>query len=134
MRRSLEIVQGIQLGREQRLNERLVLLAIHRRVEVVGSRSFSVSRFPVQLREIERIGGQDRRDRVVEIESVASEEIVDGFEERMRCQRAGCDHEAVVSVEIEGCYLITINSYVTTDGFGDSCREFLPIDGESVTG
>ena len=83
MRGFLEIVQRIKLGGQQRADERFVVFAMHRCVEVIRSGSLPVSRFPVELRQIERVGGQNRSDGVVKIESVASQEIVDGFKERV---------------------------------------------------
>src|SRR5438552_8879995 len=72
----LEVVQGIDLRADQRLQEGLVLLAIYRRVEVIGAGPLAIPRFPVQLRKVERVCRQNRSDGVVEIEDVASEKVI----------------------------------------------------------
>src|SRR5207244_7112074 len=131
-----EVVERIELRGKQRGDERLVLLARHRRVEVVGAGAFAVARLPVELGEVERVGGEDRRDGVVEVQAVAAQEVVDGFEERLRGQRTGGDDQEIVTVEIQCRYFIAINPDVRFCGDGSRylCRESLPIDGERVAG
>ena len=109
---------------------------IHRRVEVVGRGAFAVARFPVELRQVERVGGQNRRDGVVEVQTVAAEEVVDRVEERLGRERAGGDDEEVVAVAVERRYLVASQRDVrlVRDGARDRDREALAVDGEGITG
>ena len=73
----LEVVDGHGLAREQVGDELLVLLARQRAVPVVLALALAVARHRVHLREVERVGDDDRRDRVVEVEVLGPEELAD---------------------------------------------------------
>ncbi len=68
---ALEIVQLLPLfrlgrfGRQQRIEKTVVLRAIHRAVDVIG-RSLVPARGKVDALHVDRVGLDDRRDRVVE--------------------------------------------------------------------
>jgi hypothetical protein len=129
----LEVVQRVELRGEEGGDEGFVLLARHRGVEVVGAGALAVTRLPVQLGEVERVGGDDGGDGVVEIEAVAAEKVVDGVEERLGGERAGGDDE-IIGIEIERRYLIAINRdvWLFLDGPCDLGGKPLAIDGEGV--
>ena len=134
MRRPLEIVQRVELRVKECGDEPFVLLLRHRGVEVIAAVAFVVARLPVELREVERLGGDDRRDGVVEIETVAAEKVVDRLEERMRRERAGGDDEEVGIAPVERRHLLAMQRDVRRRG--DRLRhgsgELVAIDRECV--
>src|SRR5712691_9709802 len=134
MHRLFEIVERINLRGEQRGDERLVLVAIHWRVEVIAPRSLVVARLPVELREVEGVGGEDRRDGVVKIQTVAPEELIDRLEERMRRERPRGDDHEIVAVRIDRCYLVTIDCDIsaTLDRPSHRCCKAIAIDGKRI--
>ena len=64
----VEIVARVLIGSRERVDERLVLVAGHRAVEVVVAVALPIAREGVDPLAVERVGRDDRRDGVVERE------------------------------------------------------------------
>src|SRR2546426_12743005 len=87
VRHSIKLVtRHVLLARDQRRNERLVLFPSERRVPVVVSPALAVARGLEEPAVVERIGGDDGRDRIVERERLHAEAARDRAGKRVRGQ------------------------------------------------
>ena len=84
VRHLVELVAVKLVGGRQRVDERFVLFARQRRVEVVVAVALAPARLGVEHVVIERLGADDRRNRIVERQRVAAEPRLD-----RRCERVG---------------------------------------------
>ncbi len=80
-------------GREQRVDEALILLAIERAIQIIvgAVERFAVARRPEGDREIDRIGFDDRADGVVEEQPLGAGEPADLCGQRAAGERPGGD-------------------------------------------
>ena len=94
----VELVSVILIGGDQRIEKRVVLLARHRAVEirsvVTGAlhRLLAVPRPSEDEGVVDRISGDDRRDRVVKRQGANSQTPADGLGQLLRGERTGGDH------------------------------------------
>ena len=81
------------LGRENRVDESLVLLAIERAIQIIvgAVERLAVTRRAERDRKIDRIGFDDRADRVVEEQPLGAGQPSDLFGQRAAGERAGGD-------------------------------------------
>ncbi len=97
VRHLVEVVPPVLIRRQQRVDERLVLLARERAIDVralVGAtldRLLSVPRRPEHDRLVDRVVRDDGRDRVEEGEPVDAEARADGLGEGVGRERTGGD-------------------------------------------
>ncbi len=131
----LEVVEGIELGAQERGDEGLVLLPGHWRVQVVAAVTLAVARLPIERFVVERVRRDDGRDGVIEVQTVAAEEVVDGLEERVGREGAGGHDEEVGVAAVERGYLVATQGdlRLCSDRRGDLGGEPVAVDGEGVT-
>jgi len=95
----LPVVEGDLVAGEQGGDERVILLARERTIDVVGARStrsrLVVARLQPSERHVDRVAVNDRGDGIEEGERVLAGEPGDRFGERWRGQRSGGDDDAV---------------------------------------
>jgi hypothetical protein len=96
------VVARVLVRRGERGDEGFVFVSREGRVPVVGALALAVARGLEELLELERVGGDDRRDRVVEREGVAAHRRRDRRREQVRRERAGRDDAGIG----EGCGLL----------------------------
>ena len=81
----------VLIARDERRHERFVLALSERRVPVVVAAPFAVARRLEQPAVVERVGRDDRRDRVVERQRRGAESTRNRSGERVGCQRTRRD-------------------------------------------
>ena len=128
------------VGREQRVDEGLVLVAVQRAVQVGGALGLRfalvVARLEPRLREIDGLEVDDRGDRVEEGEGGLVGEAADRFGERRRGERAGGDDDARPAGGREARDLAAVDGdeRVGFEAGGDLGGEGHAVDGERAAG
>ena len=84
VRNLVELVALVLIGGEEGIEKRLVARAVERGIEVVVPPALSVPRQGIEAGMIERVVGDDRRDRVVERERLGAQTSRDGGGESAR--------------------------------------------------
>ena len=109
-------------------DERFVLNFGHRAVDVIVA-ALAVARGHECDAHIDRIGGDDRRDRVVEIQVARADQIVQRFAERGTGQRTGGENcQAVGYLACFGAR--NLDHRMIFERRSDSAREIIAIDSE----
>src|SRR6185503_18510876 len=124
---ALEVMQRQHFGCDEGGDERLVLVARERRVEVVLAAALAVARGPEELREVERLGVDDGRDGVVEVEVLGAEQRLQRGGERWRSERAGGDHRGS-GRHLRHLFAAHLDQRVRGQPLGDQRREAVAVD------
>ena len=119
---------GKLIGFGERVDERFVLVAGERGVEVVIAVALAIARERVKRAVVERVGGDDRGDRVVERQRVGPEPGGDGLRERVAGKGTG-RHDAG-RWEFERFAALDVNAGMRLKFFADQLREELAVHGQ----
>ena len=111
-----------------RVDERTVLNLGHRAVDVIVA-ALAVARGHERDAHIDRIGGNDRRDRVVEIQVARTDQFIQRFAERRTGQRTGGENCETRGYRA-GLGARDLNHRIVLERRGDCAREIIAIDRE----
>ena len=133
--RLFELVRFHLLAAEQLVHEALVLLARQRQVQVVRPLPLAVSRLLEGQRAIDRIAGDDRRDRIVEGELRRPHRLRHRPRQGFAGERAG-GHHAQLGTRRELTHFAGLHAHerLRGDARGQPAAEHHPIDGQRIAG
>ena len=129
-----------EFGAADRLPERVVLLFVHRAVEVrgvvgrVGFQPFSTAARPEHFGIIDGAGIDDRRDGVVEIQIVASRQLSDLRRERIGGERAARDDHRAAVGDVDGFVAHKRDAGMGRKPLGDERGERFSVHGQGLPG
>ena len=129
-------VEGGFFAGDQRGDERLVLVAVERTIDVIGAgaarTSLVVARLEPGDRQVDRIPVHDRRDGIEEGERLLAGEFLDRARERRRGEGAGGDDDGIPILRRQaGDFLpADLDERVVLQGMGHRRRKAVAVDRE----
>ena len=133
----LEIGLG---GFDHRIDEGVVLLLVHRAVEIILGVAMLVWPVPARLRpgniHVDRITVDDRRDGIEERQLVLPGQLLDGLGERGGGERPGGDNDIVPFRRRQSGdhFAAHLDQRFGLDGGGDAAGEIIPVDRQRRSG
>ena len=134
--RRFPFVEGGFFAGDQRGDERLVLVAVERTIDVIGAgaarTSLVVARLEPGDRQVDRIPVHDRRDGIEEGERLLAGEFLDRARERRRGEGAGGDDDGIPILRRQaGDFLpADLDERVVLQGMGHRRRKAVAVDRE----
>ena len=124
-------VQVGDLGGEQRGDERFVLLASHRAVEI-GGLPFVVTRLAEDLAVVDALGVNRRRDGIEEVQVLRAGDLANALAERGGSERASRDNAWPVVRNLGYLFAYDFDVGITLDCFGNGTRKRVAVHAQRV--